>query len=263
MRVRVVSVFLVIASLAAQASTARAADLRLTFEELTRLVESIASETQIYLNSVPGGLFTTYSNVKIGSQSYPLPPLEKKFVKGGSTYAYYVREMTSTSVRVAPASRALRLTVAFKTDGPVAAAACVSGECSLLNFMPDIHWAAPTVTMDVVPVQFNGGISLKVEKVKIGGAPRTVCRTSADVLSCNLGLVFARKSIASLKTDLPAALKTALNDEGVQQRLADGLKGTLTVGQAGAVAINRVSIAPSSMTVNFRFTAAAMGPAAK
>src|SRR5262249_13708071 len=89
MLVRLVSITFVAASCFGLAGGARAAELRIPFEELTRLVQSIAAETQIYLNSVPGGLFTTSSSIKIGSQSYPLPPLEKKFVKGGSTYAYY------------------------------------------------------------------------------------------------------------------------------------------------------------------------------
>ena len=256
MLVRVVRVCVAAVSFVGFTAGARAAELRITFEELTRLVQNIAADTQIYLNSVPGGLFTTYSSIKIGPQSYPLPTLEKKFSKGGSTYAYYVRQMTSSAVTVAPANRALRLTVTFKSDGPVAVAQCVSGECSLLDFMPDIHWAAPKVSMDVVPIRFGGGISLKVDKVTIGGAPRTACRSSSGLLSCNIGLVFAQQSITALKTELPAALKAALNDEGVQQQLAEGLKGYLTVGTTGAVAINEVSVAPSSMTVNFRFNSA-------
>lgn len=260
---RLVSIFLATISFVAFATPSHAAELRITFEELTRLVQGIAAETQLYLNSVPGGLFTTSSNVKIGAQTFPLPQLEKKLAKGGSTYAYYVREMTSTSVNVAPASRALRLTVVFKTDGPVAIAGCVSGECPLLDFMPDIHWAAPKVAIDLVPVRYNGSISLKVKKVTISGAPRMVCRSSAGFVSCNLGLAFARQSIASLKTDLPAALKTAFNETDVQQKLADGLKAYLTVGQSGAVAINEVSVAPSSMTVNFRFNAAAAAATVK
>jgi hypothetical protein len=42
----------------------------------------------------------------------------------------------------------------------------------------------------------------------------------------------------------------------LQAQLAEGLKSYLTVGTSGAVAINEVSIAPSSMTVNFRFNSA-------
>jgi hypothetical protein len=249
------SVALATATFIASVTAPRAAELRITFEELTRLVQTIAADTQIYLNSVPG-LFVTSSYIKIGTQSYPLPQLEKTFVKGGSTYAYYVRDMISSSITVSPANRALRLTATFKTDGPVAVAHCVTGECNLIDFMPDIYWAAPIVSMDVVPIQFNGGISLKVEKVSISGSPRTVCRGSSNLLSCNIGLVFARKSINALKTELPAAIKTALGDAGVQQKLAEGLKGYLTVGSTGAVAINAITIAPSSVTVNFRFNAA-------
>jgi hypothetical protein len=260
MLVRLVWAFVFALSVLAPAQPLRAAELRITFDELTRLVQNIASETKIYLNSVPGGLFTTSSYVQIGSQSFALPTLDKKITKAGSTYAYNVREMTSTSVRVTPVSRALRLTLNFKTDGAVAVASCVAGDCPLLNFMPDIYWAAPVVSIDLVPFRYNGSISMKVDKVTIGGAPRTACRTSAGIFSCNIGLALARQSIATLKADIPAALKMALNDAGIQQRLADGLKAYLTVGQSGAVAINEVSIAPNTMTVNFRFNS---DPAAK
>ena len=233
MALRLIAIFFCALAPLAWTQPSRAAELRITLEELTRLTQTIAAETKIYLNSVPGGLFASSSYVQIGSQSYPIPVPGKEFSKTGSTYAYYVREMTSTSVRVTPASRALRLTVMFKTDGPVAVAGCVSGECGLLNFMPDIYWSAPVVSIDLVPVRFNGSISLKVDKVTIGGTPRTACRSSAGIFSCNIGLAVARQYIASMKTAVPAALKSALNEGGIQQKLAEGLKGYLTVGQCG------------------------------
>jgi hypothetical protein len=230
----------------------RAAELRITFDELTKLVQTIAAETKIYLNSVPG-LFSTQSYVQIGGQTYQLQqPLQKAITKAGYTYVYSVREMTSTSVRVTPVSSALRLTINFKTDGPVAVPSCPSGDCPFLDSLPDIYWAAPVVNVDLVPIRFNGSISMQVDKVSIGGVPRAQCGASAG-LFCNVFLALARKSIASLKTSIPKSIKDALNDANVQQRMADGLKAYLTVGQSGAVAINAVSVAPNTMTVNFRF----------
>jgi len=253
--------FLSAMALFATASAPRspAAELRITFDELTQLVQSIANSTTIYLNSAPGGLFTTFSYIEIGSQRHDLPRLEKEFVKAGSTYAYHVKDIRSTGVRVSAVNKALRLTVALEADGPEAIATCVSGECPLLNFLPDIEWTRPVVSIDFVPVQFNGSISLQVKNVIIGGVPQPVCRPSSDFwarAACNIGRAFANQSISKIKTELPKTLKEAVNQAGVQQRLADGLKAYLTVGQTGAVAINAISIAPSSMTVNFRFSTA-------
>jgi hypothetical protein len=233
---------------------------------LTKLVQSIADTTKIYLNSVPSGLFTNAglfasgSYIEIGSQRYELPKLEKQFDKAGSKYGYYVKDMNSTSVRVSAVDRALRLTVAFESDGPEAVPACITGECALLNFLPDIEWTRPSVNLDFVPVQFNGSVSLKVTNVSIGGTPQPVCRPSSDFwarAACNIGRAFANQSISKLKSELPKTLKEAINQTDIQQRLSEGLKGYLVVGQAGAVAINAISIAPSSMTVIFKFNTAA------
>lgn len=249
-----------------QSASSQAAELRITFDELTKLVQSIADTTKIYLNSVPSGfltngaLFASGSYIEIGSQRYELPRLEKQFDKAGSKYGYYVKDMSSTSIRVSAVDRALRLTVAFESDGPEAVPACISGECPLLNFLPEIEWTRPSVNLDFVPVQFNGSVSLKVTNVSIGGTPQPVCRPSSDFwarAACNIGLAFANQSISKLRTELPKTLKEAINQADIQQRLSEGLKGYLVVGQAGAVAINAISIAPSSMTVNFKFNTAA------
>lgn len=255
--------WLIFASFALLSSATQAAELRITFGELTKLVQSIADTTRIYLNSVPSGLFTSVglfaggSYVEIGSQRYELPKLEKQFDKAGSKYGYYVKDMSSTSVRVSAVDRALRLTVTMEADGPEAVPSCVSGECPLLNFFPDIEWTRPSVSLDFVPVQFEGGISLRVTKVSIGGAPQPVCRPLSDFwarAACNIGRAFANQSISKLRTELPKTLREAINQPDIQQKLAEGLKGYLVVGPAGAVAINAISIAPTSMTVNFRFS---------
>ena len=249
-----------------QSASLQAAELRITFDELTKLVQSIANTTKIYLNSVPsglftnGGLFASGSYIEIGAQRYELPKLEKQFDKAGSKYGYYVKDMSSTSVRIGAVDKALRLTLTMESDGPEAVPACVSGECPLLNFLPDIEWTRPSVSLDFVPVQFNGGVSLKVTNVTIGGTPQPVCRPSSDFwarAACNIGRAFANQSISKLRTELPKSLKEAINQTDIQQKLSEGLKGYLVVGQAGAVAINAITVAPSSMTVNFRFNTTA------
>ena len=240
-------------------SRGEAAELRITFDELARLVQTIANGTTIYLNSVPGGLFAKSSYIEIGSQKYALPRIEKELKKGDSTYAYYVNDMKSTSVRVSTVNSALRLALTMETEGPEATPGCVSGDCPLLSFFPDIEWARPSIIIDFVPVQFDGSVSLQVKHVSLGSTPQAACRPQSDIwarAACSIGRAFANQTISKLRADLPKMVKDAVNQPDVQRRLADGLKGYLTVGQAGAVAINAISVAPNSMTVNFKFSAA-------
>jgi hypothetical protein len=244
-------------------ASVRAAELRITFEELTRLVQTIATDAKVYLNNAPGGLFTSESYIAITpGQQYqlPLPVTTFRIAGSDSTYAYHVNDMGSTSIRVSPVNGALRLTLAFEMEGPEAVGRCVDGDCRYVDVLPDIEWTRPLVNIDFIPVQFNGSVSLKVTTVTIGGIPRAVCKTSVDLLSrtacTTIGLPVANRKIAKLKADLPKILKDQINQATVQQQFADGLKKHLTVGQAGAVAINSISIAPKGMTVNFRFSAA-------
>jgi hypothetical protein len=238
-----------------------AAELRITLDELTRLVQTIAEDTRIYLNNAPGGgLFTSDSYIAIAAQQFPLAIKAKTRRIGGSDYAYYVNDMQSASLRITPINGALRLTVTFESNGPEAVAGCFSGDCPLAGAMPDIEWTAPAVSIDFIPIQLGDSISLKAKSVRIAGVPRAVCKTSATFFAktaCNLGLPLANYTISRLKADLPKFLQDQINQDEVQQKFAEGLKKHLSVGQAGVVAISSVSIAPKSMTVNFRFSSAA------
>jgi hypothetical protein len=160
-----------------------------------------------------------------------------------------------------PASGALRLVVAFEGDGPEAVAVCISGSCQLADVLPDIQWDNATVNIDFVPIRFNGSISLEVRNVSTSGTPRAVCKGTADFLerqACRLGLPFANRTISQLRRDLPGIIRTAANQQSIQSQLAEGLKRYLTLGQAGEVAINNISIDPKTLTIVFRFNAAAM-----
>ena len=243
------------------AVTADAADLKITFTELTRLLQSIAGGAKIYLNNVPGGLFANQSFVQITStQQYPISVPVKSFDILGSKYGYFVSDVASTAVRVSPVPGALRLTVSFESDGPEAVAACLAGACQLASVLPDIQWDNATVNIDFVPIKFAGSLSLEVKSVSTGGTTRAVCKDTADFLArqaCNLGLPFATRSINQLKAELPNIIKQAANQQAIQQQLAEGLKRYLTLGQAGEVAISNVSVDPKTLTVNFQFNAAA------
>lgn len=249
------------ASLTVMAPRSQAADLRITFAEMTKLLQSIASGAKIYLNNVPGGLFASQSYVQVtATQQYPVSVPVKSFDILGSKYGYFVSDIASTSVRVIPAAGALRLVVSFEAEGPEAIANCISGSCGFADVLPDIQWDNAVVNIDFVPVRFNGSISLEVKAASIGGTPRAVCKASADLLertACRLGLPYANRTITQLKSELPAIIKAAANQQPIQQQLAEGLKRYLTLGQAGEVAISNISIDPKTLTVNFQFNAAA------
>ena len=234
-----------------------AADLKISFAELTRLLQWIASNTRFYLNNVPGNLFANQSFVQISStQQYPIPIPAKTFNILGSTYGYFVSDVASSSVRLIPVNGALRLEVSFEADGPEAIAMCVAGSCPLADILPDIQWDKAVANIDFVPIRLNGSVSMEVKTVTIGGVPRAVCKGTADFLerqACSLGLPFANRAINQLKAELPKILRTAANQPGIQQQLAEGLKRYLTLGPAGEVAINNISIDPNTLTVQFRF----------
>jgi hypothetical protein len=242
---------------------AEAAELRVSFSELTALIRTIAANTKVHLNTAPALLpiFTIGSSISVGgSQNYPLDvktepfgPLTQKI------YIYDINDISSTEVSVRPVKGALRLTIKFESENPEAVPRCLVSECKLINVMPDVEWDNASVMIDFVPIQFGGGISLRVVRVRLGGAPRPVCRDAGGFFSrtfCRAGMGYARREIAKLKAKLPGMIKDSINTSGVQERFADGLRQYLKVGESGEVAINRISIAPSNVNVNFKFSVA-------
>lgn len=251
---------LAVAALSSWGRPAVAADLRISFAELTTLLQSIAGSTRIYLNNTTGNLFANQSFIQVGTtQQYPVPIPVKSFDILGSRYGYFVSDVSSSSVRLTPINGALRLVVAFESAGPEAVAVCISGPCRLADVLPDIQWDNATANIDFVPIRLNGSISFEVKSVTVGGNPKAVCKGTADFLerqACSLGLPFANRSINQLKGELPALLRGAANQPGIQQQLADAFKRYLTLGPAGEVAINNISIDPNTMTVSFKFNTA-------
>ena len=242
------------------APRAVAADLRLTFDELTRLLQSIASGTKIYLNNAPGILAnTSYAQVTT-TQVIPIPIPATTFEFQGSTYGYFINDVTSSAVRMTAQSGFLRLTLNFESEGPEVIAKCQAGSCAFEDVLPDIEWNDAVVHIDFVPITFNGSISLEVKKVTVAGTPKAVCKLSADFfekIGCGAVTIgYANRKIAWLKGQLPLILAEMLNGSVVRQQFADGLKRYLTIGQAGEVAINNISIDPKTLTVRFQFNTA-------
>lgn len=234
---------------------AASADLRVSFAELTRLIQNIAGGAKVYFNNTPEMTAQgSYAQIS-ATQSYPVAIPVKSFNILGGTYGYFVKDVTSTSVRVVPVSGALRLAMTFEAEGAEAVALCISGNCNLENALPDIQWDNATVNVDFIPIRFGDSISLEVKSVTLGGTPRAVCKATAGVISgtaCSLGRTFANRTITNLKNDLPKVLKDQINQKGIQQQFADGLKRYLSLGQAGEVMVGSISVDPKSMTVNFR-----------
>lgn len=239
----------------ASLAPAGAADLRISFAELTKLIEGMAAQSKIYLNTVPG-LFTTGSYVSVAGQQKPLPIQAQTFNILTSTYTYYINDVTSGSVSITPISSGLRLTVTFPKDGAVLTGACLSGNCTFKDALPDIVWPGAMALIDFVPVQANGSVSLKVTNVQLLGAPRAVCRSSAGVISesaCAISRPWANRTIQTTKAQIAQTIKDEINKPEIQQQLADGLKQYLSLGPAGAIAINNLTIEPKSMTIKFMF----------
>lgn len=243
---------------------AKAADLKITFSELTELVRSIASGSKIYLNNVPpgpiGGLFTSGSTVSVGGgAAQPLEIPAKTFPILRSTYAYYLNDITSKSLRIVPINGGLRLIMEFEDEGPELVARCLSGNCTFADTLPDIEWPGAGAQIDLVPVQFNGSVALRIKRVQLLGSPRAVCQGDADFFeggACAVGRPWANRTIQQVKPEIEKAIRDEINKPAIQQQFADGLKKFLSLGPAGVIAINNLSLDPSSLTVKFNFTAA-------
>jgi hypothetical protein len=252
---RFASCLVIVAALLAQAHEAWAADLRITYAELTRIVDKVAGESKIYLNTVPG-LFSQGSYISVGGQQRSLTIPNKQFSLAGSVYTYYITDLSSGSVRISPIDGGLRLTISFPKDGPVLTGECVSGGCTLGNALPSVVWPGAMAMIDFVPVQYNGSVSLKVTSVQLLGNPRLVCRTNVDFFSesaCAIARQFSTSTIQNTKLQVAKSIKDEINNPEIQAQLAEGLKKYLSLGPAGAIAINSLSIDPKSMTVRFVF----------
>lgn len=252
---RVASACVLILAVVVQAIAAQAADLRITYTELTRIVDKVAGEAKVYLNTTPGFL-TQGSYLSVAGQQRSLSIPNKQFSFGGSVYVYYINDVTSGSVRISPIDGGLRLTITFPKDGALLTGECLSGGCQLGNALPSVVWPGAMVYIDFVPVQYDGSLSLKVNNVQLLGSPRLVCRSDVDFISegaCAIARQFSNSTIQNTKVQVAKTIKDEINKPEVQAQLAEGLKKYLSLGPAGAIAINNLALDTKSMTVRFVF----------
>lgn len=244
-------------------SVARAAELRISLAELAGVVHRVLGDSKLHLHNKPGGFLsaTAGSTWTIAGTALPVPLPPKSFPLLGSTYAYYVDDLNSTAITVSAAPSAVRLTLAFEDKAAALSGGCISGACGLVNALPKIVWKNGTVTLDVVPVRHDTSVALQVKSVAIGGSMSATCG-GAGVFAdsgCSLALAFAKKTIANLKPQMAAAMKTKVNEPATQDAIATGLKTYLAIGPAGEITITDVISDAKTVRIVFQLPGAAGG----
>ena len=246
------------ALLAAQlaAAPAPAAELKISLTELARILTVTLGQPSLRLHNVPGGVinFTPGSSLKLGSTTIPIPVPARTFDVGGTTYAYYVNEINSTSITVAAVPSALRFTVLFTTNGPALIGQCVTGFCLSNGILPEIQWSKPSVSFDLTPVWINGNLSLDLKRVDVGGTFTPDCNAAGGIFSggiCDLALPKARAAARTLKSDLDKTLKDQLNAPDMQSKLAAGLRTYLKFGPVGEAKFSKVQVDANTVTLTF------------
>jgi hypothetical protein len=236
---------------------ATAAELKISLNELARILAGTLGDAKLRLHNVPGGTFdfTAGSSLKFGSTSVPIPIPARTFVVGGTTYAYYVNDLNSKKIAVSAVAGALRFTVTFDDTGPELVGRCLSGFCVGNSVLPEIEWIDPVVTIDLTPVSVGGTVTLVAKRVDVGGAFSPDCDAATGIFSgsvCRLVVLpQARKATAKLKTDLNAALMAQLNALEMQAKLSASLSGHLKFGPLGEVSFSKIAIESDNVTLTF------------
>lgn len=238
------------------AGPASAAELKISFNELARIVAATVGDAKLRLHNVPGGTFdfTAGSSLKLGSTSVPIPIPARSFAVGGTTYAYYVNDLNSNKITISSVPGALRFTITFDDTGPEVVGRCVSGFCVSNSSLPEIEWKTPMVTIDLAPVSVGGNLSLVAKRVDVSGSFAPDCDGATGIFSgslCKIVLPQARKATANLKTDLNAALMKQLNAPDIQAKFASTLAGILKFGPAGQVSFSKVVSDSENVTLTF------------
>jgi hypothetical protein len=240
------------------APSVQAADLRVDFKELAHLVRAVVGSGKVRLHNAPGGLFDPGALITVGSLQKKLDLPVQSFSLAGGQYAFYVNDLNSKSIAVTPVAGAIRLTMMFEADGTEVVGGCVGGNCTLENVLPVVEWVEPGISVDFVPIRFNGSVSLAVKRVELLGTLTPRCRTDISYLAgttCrNIALPQARKRLAALKAVVDGAMKKA-NDPEMQAHIANGLKPYLTLGPAGEVQVASVVVDAKGVLLSFRFAA--------
>lgn len=231
-----------------------AAELKVSYAELSGIVRSVLGDAKLHLHNKPGGIFdlTPGSYFAIAGKQFELPLPLKSFDVLGSTYAYYVENLDSQAITAEAVPGAVRLRLTFDPKATLAGG-CISGDCGLKNALPSITWRGGTVAIDVVPVHVGLSLALQVKDVSIGGAFSVGC-SDAGIFSkgaCSLALGYARRTVARLRPEIASKIKDQVNDAAAQGKVADGLKSQLKVGENGAFDITDVKTDNARVRITF------------
>jgi hypothetical protein len=246
------------------AGPASAAELRITLPELAGLVQAVMGSAKLHLNTKPGGLLSgaNGSYLQIAGNETAIPLAPKSFSLFGSTYAYYVDDLNSESIKVSATGSAVRLTLNFPAKETYLAGGCVTGECGLTDALPKIVWKNASVVIDATPVRLGSSITMQVKSMSIGGLLSARCTATGNIFTegaCKVGLSWANRTIAKLKPDIAAQVKDRVNDPKTQSDVANGLKKFLTIGQSGEIAITDVKSDAKAVTISFQLSENAGG----
>ena len=241
------------------ANPASSAELRITLTELAGLVQAVMGSAKLHLNTKPGGFLSgsSGSTLQIAGKETAIPLTPKSFNVLGSTYAYYVDNLNSESIKVSSVASAVRVTLTFPAKETVLSGACVSGDCGLTQALPKIVWKNAAVSIDAVPVRLGSSITMHVKSMNIGGVLSARCTPTGNIFTdgaCKAGLSWANKTIAKLKPDVAEKVKEKVNDPKTQTDLANGLKKYLTIGQTGEIAITDVTSDAKAVTISFQLS---------
>lgn len=239
------------------AHRAAAADLRIDFKELASIASLFLSDAKIRLHNAQTGMFdfTSGSSITLSGAQVPLPFPVRSFETLGVKFAYLVNDLNSSAIKISPADGAVRISIAFESEGPELQGRCLSELCSTNAILPEIEWDDAGLTMDLVPVKTEQGLSLKAQRVEVLGRITPLCRGNGFFSRniCEAALPKARSTLAKLKGDLDKGLVAQVNSETVQEKIAGALKGYLKLGKAGDVTVSKVSVENGGRAVVLSF----------
>lgn len=242
------------AGMVALGAPAPAAELKISYTELSGILRSVLGDAKLHLHNKPGGILdmTAGSYFAIAGKQFDLPLPLKSFGVLGSTYAYYVDDLNSQQITAESIPGAVRLVLTFAPKATLAGT-CLAGDCGLTNALPSITWRGGTISIDVVPVHLGLSLALEVRGVKIGGNFSANCLGSGVISkgACNLALGYARRTVTNLKPEIASKIKDQVNDAAAQTKVAEGLKSHLKVGEAGAFDITGVRTDSSVVRISF------------